>query len=190
MKFTWTREHYTNHTNNGNHKKKYFAELLKPLILKIRFVSIAATGMNEQTPPPQPPPIPKNVPPGIGARNDRALGHLQKIDGAAGMTVDQVQQAVAEGGRFVIFQFCVSVLVLSFKRSSGIKFVPAGRSRLASGAPYSLISFVAGWWGIPWGPIWTVSTMITNMNGGKDVTNHVLSALGLPQGHFAPSRRK
>jgi hypothetical protein len=146
--------------------------------------------MNESTPPPQPPPIPTNIPPGIGARNDRALGHLQKIDGAAGMTVDQVQQAVAEGGRFVIYQFCVSVLVLSFKRSSGIKFVPAGRSRVASGAPYSAISFFAGWWGIPWGPIWTVSTMVTNFNGGKDVTNHVLSALGLPQGHFAPAKRK
>jgi hypothetical protein len=159
------------------------------LILKMGFVSIAATGMNEQTPRPQPPSIPTNVPQG-GVRNDKARGHLQKIDGAADMTVDQVQQAVAEGGRFVIYQFCVSVLVLSFKRSSGIKFIPAGRSRVASGAPYSVISFFAGWWGIPWGPIWTVSTMITNMNGGKDVTNHVLSALGLPQGHFAPAKRK
>jgi hypothetical protein len=145
--------------------------------------------MNE-TQPSRPPPIPKNVSPGPGARNDRPPARLQQINSAAGMTVDQVQQAVAEAGQFIIFQFCISVLVLSFKRSSGIKFVPAGRSRLVSGAPYSLISLFAGWWGIPWGPIWTVSTMITNMKGGKDVTDNVLTALGLPLGHFAPSRRQ
>jgi hypothetical protein len=68
--------------------------------------------------------------------------------------------------------------VLSFKRSSPIMFVPPGESAFAKGLPYTLISLVAGWWGIPWGPIWTVMTVVQNIAGGKDLTPPVFAALG------------
>jgi hypothetical protein len=95
------------------------------------------------------------------------------------MTPLQIQEAVAQGARFVLFQYCVSVLVMTFKRSSPICFLKPGESALGKGAPYSLISLIAGWWGIPWGPIWTLTTLATNLGGGKDVTRQVLSAYGL-----------
>jgi hypothetical protein len=50
---------------------------------------------------------------------------------------------------------------------------------VAKGLPFSLISLVAGWWGIPWGPIWTLTTLATNLSGGKDVTREILAAAGL-----------
>ena len=50
--------------------------------------------------------------------------------------------------------------------------------RAAKGLPYTLISLLAGWWGIPWGPIWTVMTVVQNFAGGKDLTPAVLAALG------------
>jgi hypothetical protein len=96
------------------------------------------------------------------------------------MSVADLQQAVAAGGKFVCFQFCVSVIVLSFKRSSPIIFLRPGESAFSKGLPYSLISLFAGWWGIPWGPIWTLTTLAQNISGGKDLTAQVLAALGAP----------
>jgi hypothetical protein len=96
------------------------------------------------------------------------------------MSVADLQQAVAAGGKFVCFQFCVSVIVLSFKRSSPIIFLRPGESAFSKGLPYSMISLIAGWWGIPWGPIWTLTTVAENISGGKDLTAHVLAALGAP----------
>jgi ATP-dependent phosphoenolpyruvate carboxykinase len=31
-----------------------------------------------------------------------------------------------------------------------------------------------GWWGIPWGPIYTIAAVVTNIRGGKDVTAEIL----------------
>ena len=42
---------------------------------------------------------------------------------------------------------------------------------------YSLFSVVFGWWGIPYGPIYTVMALITNFGGGKDVTRDVRALL-------------
>jgi hypothetical protein len=96
-----------------------------------------------------------------------------------GMTLRQLQDAVMRGARFVQFQFCVSVFILSFKRSSPIIFVPAGRSPVSKSWSYSLISLLAGWWGIPWGPFWTLTTFANNISGGKDVSRHVLQSLSM-----------
>jgi hypothetical protein len=57
-------------------------------------------------------------------------------------------------------------------------FIPAGESAFAKGLPYSVVSLVAGWWGIPWGPIWTIMTLVQNCDGGKNVTAPVFAALG------------
>lgn len=101
---------------------------------------------------------------------------LPPISGLSGI---DLQSAVAQGGRFVIFQFCISILVMTFKRSSPIYFIKSGESAVGKGLPFCLISLVAGWWGIPWGPIWTVTTIATNLSGGKDVTREILAASGL-----------
>jgi hypothetical protein len=97
----------------------------------------------------------------------------------SGLNGTDLQSAVAQGGRFVIFQYCVSILVMTFKRSSSIYFIKSGESAASKGAPFCLISLVAGWWGIPWGPIWTLTTVATNLSGGKDVTRQILAAAGL-----------
>ena len=116
-----------------------------------------------------PPPIPA-APPKIPAAT------LLPISGLSG---PDLQSAVAQGGRFVVFQYCVSILIMTFKRSSSIYFIRPGESAAARGLPFALISLIAGWWGIPWGPIWTLTTIATNLSGGKDVTREILAATGL-----------
>lgn len=98
-----------------------------------------------------------------------------KITGIQGMTPQQVRDEVQRGGRFVIYQYCISILVMSYKRSSDVIFVKSDQSRHAKGLPYVLISLVAGWWGIPWGPIWTIGTTARNLSGGLDVTQEVVA---------------
>ena len=96
------------------------------------------------------------------------------IKGIEGMTGTEVQAAVSRGGTFVVYPYCVSAVLITFRRHSGVYFVPAGQSRFVRGLPFLLISLVFGWWGIPWGPIYTVASLVTNFGGGKDVTREVL----------------
>jgi hypothetical protein len=79
----------------------------------------------------------------------------------------------------VIYQYSISVLILSFKRPSDIYFVRSNESAILKGLPYTLLSLVAGWWGIPWGPIFTIGALWNNLTGGKDVTAEVSSFLNI-----------
>jgi hypothetical protein len=103
-----------------------------------------------------------------------------KIVGIENLSAAQIRDEVQRGGKFVYFQFCISVIIMTFRRPSEIHFVRSDESAVAKGLSYSLISFFAGWWGIPWGPIYTVGSLVSNFRGGKDVTAHVLANLPQP----------
>ena len=66
------------------------------------------------------------------------------------MTVDEVREEIDHGGRFVVFEYCISIVVLSFKRGSRVHFVRPGESAFLKGLPYTLTSLLLGWWGFPW----------------------------------------
>ena len=100
-----------------------------------------------------------------------------KIIGMEGLSADQVRFEVQRGGRFVVFQYCVSILVVTFKRPSPVYFIRAGESLVAKGFGFTLLTLVAGWWGVPWGPIYTVQSIYRNLSGGKDVTKEITAAL-------------
>jgi len=104
-----------------------------------------------------------------------------KIRGIESLSPDLLKHEIERGGRFVIYQYCISIVVLTFKRASDIHFVKAGESVFWKGVPFSLVSLLCGWWGIPWGPIWSVSTIVGNCRGGRDVTNEVARALSAPK---------
>ncbi len=89
----------------------------------------------------------------------------------------QLQQAIRQGGKFVIYQYCISVLILTFKRSSNIHFISHDENAVVKGLPFTLLSFLLGWWGIPWGPIYTVQSIWLNFGGGKEVTREVVASM-------------
>lgn len=97
-----------------------------------------------------------------------------KIDGIEGMTAAEINAEVAKGGKFVVYQYCISIVVMTFRRSSGVYFIKANENAVVVGAGYTLLSLVAGWWGIPWGPIYTIGALVTNFRGGKDVTKEIM----------------
>lgn len=100
-----------------------------------------------------------------------------QIAGLENLTPEGLDTEIERGARFVHFQYCVSIIILTFKRSSKIHFVRAGESAVGKGLLYTLVSLLFGWWGFPWGPIYTVGTTVTNFGGGKDVTHDVLDVL-------------
>src|SRR5437867_4392049 len=100
-----------------------------------------------------------------------------KIQGIEGMKHGELEFELQRGAKFVLFQYCVSVIVLTFRRPSDIYFVRQGENAVVKGLPFTLLSLVAGWWGIPWGPIYTIQSIYNNSRGGKDVTQAVVNSL-------------
>lgn len=99
------------------------------------------------------------------------------IKGLESVTAEQLNQELNQGARFVVFSYAISVVILTFKRGSAIFYIRPGESVLVKGMPYTLLSLVAGWWGIPFGPIFTIWALVTNLGGGKDVTGDVIAAM-------------
>jgi len=100
-----------------------------------------------------------------------------KIKNVEGLTADEIKSELANGAKFVIFQYTISIIVMTFKRSSDIYFVKSSEKAVVKGLPYTLLTFLLGWWGIPWGPIYTIQTLGRNLSGGRDVTAHVMPSL-------------
>ena len=100
-----------------------------------------------------------------------------KLEGTAGLTAGQIRQEVERGGRFVVFQYCVSALVITFRRNSPVYFLRAGENAMGKALPWTLLSFFVGWWGFPWGLIYTPMVLFTNLRGGKDVTARLMPYL-------------
>lgn len=96
---------------------------------------------------------------------------VKNIDG---LTVADIKNEVDNGAKFVIYQYAISLVVITFKRSSDIYFVRNGENAVVKGLPYTLIAFFLGWWGIPWGPVYTIQSLAKNFGGGKDVTQEML----------------
>jgi hypothetical protein len=96
------------------------------------------------------------------------------IAGTEGLSDAQIRQELAAGARFVVFEYTVSIIILTFKRSSPVHFLRPGESAFVKGLPYTLISLLFGWWGFPFGLIYTPMALITNFSGGRDVTAMVV----------------
>jgi hypothetical protein len=103
-----------------------------------------------------------------------------KIRGIEGMKHGELEFELQRGAKFVLFQYCISVVVLTFRRPSDIYFIRQGENAVVKGLPSTLVSLVAGWWGIPWGPIYTIQSVYNNSCGGKDVTQAVANSLRTP----------
>jgi hypothetical protein len=105
---------------------------------------------------------------------------MANIVGIQGMDPQQLVFELQRGGRFVQYQYCVSAVIITFKRGTDIYFLRAGESRPVKGLSWTLLTLLAGWWGIPWGPIYTIQSLWVNMRGGLDLTAQAAAVLRLP----------
>lgn len=101
------------------------------------------------------------------------------INGLEGRSRSQLQAELRRGGKFVIYLWVVSIVIYTWKRPSAIYYIPPGGDRITPGLLFSAVSFLLGWWGIPWGIFYTAESIYTNFTGGKDVTLDLKIALDL-----------
>lgn len=99
---------------------------------------------------------------------------------AAGGPAEEVVRRLRAGWRAVRFLSCASFLVATVTRPSGVYLTQTWHSRYFLGLGYSAASLALGPWGIPWGPVWTLRAIWTNLTGGVDVTADVLARLEAP----------
>jgi hypothetical protein len=100
-----------------------------------------------------------------------------QIKGIEGLSTQEINDELKAGARFVVFGYCISLVVITFRRNSDVYFIRAGESAAKKGWRYTGLSILLGWWGIPWGPIYTIGSLSTNFGGGKDVTQQILSTI-------------
>ena len=96
-----------------------------------------------------------------------------KIKGAEDLYANQIKIELREGGKLVCYQYCISILIMTFKRSSAVHLIKNGESAFVKGLGYTLLSLIFGWWGFPWGPIYTIGAIVTNCKGGRDISSEI-----------------
>jgi len=96
------------------------------------------------------------------------------------MTPEQLRFEIQRGAKFVQYQYCISILVMTFKRYSKVTYIAPEEGAVVKGLGFTLLTLVAGWWGIPWGPIWTIEALWVNLRGGKDLTPEIAARLSMP----------
>ena len=102
---------------------------------------------------------------------------MAEIAGAEGLSPHELAAELDRGGKVVYFLYTISVLIMTFKRPSGLVLIRAGESATAKHLPYTALTLVAGWWGFPWGPIYSIMSLAKNFGGGEDVTASLRSRL-------------
>jgi hypothetical protein len=96
-----------------------------------------------------------------------------------GMTREQVLAELRGGARFVTFQYVFSFILITERRSSKIFFLKSNEKTGLHSLPYSLVTFALGWWGFPYGLVYTPQAIYRNFRGGTDITTQMLASLGL-----------
>src|SRR5262245_13454702 len=100
-----------------------------------------------------------------------------RIKNIGGLTPTDLQVEVKNGARFVYYEYTISLLVVIFRRTSGVYLIRARENGLFKSLPYTLVTMLLGWWGIPFGTKYTIESITTNVNGGVDVTDDVMATV-------------
>ncbi len=96
-----------------------------------------------------------------------------RIRGIEHLSREEFLVALSAGGRFILFEYCISLIFLTARRPSAIYFVHGNDIPWAPCLGYTLLSCLLGWWGVPWGVIYTPLVLVSNLAGGCDVTEAV-----------------
>lgn len=82
--------------------------------------------------------------------------------------------AIDNGARFVIFQYCISIIAFALVRYSPAILVLNEEELKEKALSYNRLSRIFGWWSIPYGISETLKSFSINHSGGVDVTEDIL----------------
>jgi len=99
------------------------------------------------------------------------------VRGAEHLSHERLRAALRDGARVCQFDYCLSAVLLTVHRQSDAIFIPADGWAGVRALPYTVITLLAGWWGVPWGLVLTPAFVWSNSLGGRDITDAVLRQL-------------
>lgn len=101
------------------------------------------------------------------------------IKKTAGISLQQLYSDLSSGGHIVSYGYCVSILALTFRLMSSPHFIKPSEKLSQYRLGYNLRSLFLGWWGFPWGPIYTIDMLKINYKtgGGIDITDDILTKI-------------
>jgi len=102
---------------------------------------------------------------------------MATINGLGDLTVGEVEAEIALGARFVVYEWCISILIITFWRETPVHYLRPYDRGIRQGMPWSALTFLLGWWGIPWEIIRTPIAIIRNLAGGRDVTMAIMDQI-------------
>jgi hypothetical protein len=105
-----------------------------------------------------------------------------KVKGISNLSLHQLQDEVARGGRFVSYSYCLSFFLASFKKRSDVYFLKRGENAFVKSLPWTLTTLLFGWWSIPSGFQNSCSTLIINLTGGRNLTDEVMMKIFIKSG--------
>jgi hypothetical protein len=107
------------------------------------------------------------VPARRGKSKDPLLGWIleNKALLTRGGSADYQNQPIDRNTELIRFCWVLSVVTLSMKSPGKWMVSDTLRSKL-TGAAATIFNLLFGWWGIPWGPIFTVQAVLVNL--GRD----------------------
>ena len=101
---------------------------------------------------------------------------FMRIKNIKGLSADNLQQEVSSGGKFIYFAFTISLIVVTFKRTSGVYLIRPGENASIKG--FHLHSFFSiRLVGHSLGTEIHYRSIHTNLQGGKDVTDEVMAVV-------------
>lgn len=89
--------------------------------------------------------------------------------------------------RYAIYRRVVSVLIITHRSGrQGIFCSDCGAKRAYR---ESLITWIFGWWGFPWGPIHSIRAILTNMLGGEQPALNNFRVVSMQAAYFASTNK-
>lgn len=101
------------------------------------------------------------------------------IKGAEHLSAQEFASELHRGARVIEFKYTISLLVVTLRRSA-LVLVRPGESPMTASLPYFFMSMLLGWWGFPFGLIFTPISLLQNLTGGTDHTARFLATLPPP----------
>lgn len=71
------------------------------------------------------------------------------------------------------YQFCASFVIVTFRLRTGYILDQSFFKPIAN-ITATFLTLVLGWWGIPWGPIYSIQALFRNLTGGVKTSIHDL----------------
>jgi hypothetical protein len=91
------------------------------------------------------------------------------------LSLDALKKKVEQGSRFIVLPYCISVLfAITLRRFSPAILIHHDEELEVYQRKYKLITWLLGWWGFPWGPVYSLRYLKVIKSGGIDVTEEVI----------------